>query len=323
MKKAVEKVPGGVAGVDAAGTNMASTRVEGSRPGGPAQSPDAVVKAEDEEEGEEGEEGAEHEGGETPAFEAGDEEEGEESAEKAKKSLTIGDLSKSLEALESFAKSGDLPSRKDLLLGKASAGSLKKSEREELFNLLGGGSNQNLSNDDAPAENIVKSMNDNDNLQKALDVSDYLQEQHTEMVKSLRRVGDEIQKSDHRRHEFNMILAKAVKDIGDLVKALNDTVGTMAGQPARAPKSLGVVKPAQVLQKSFMGQPVAGENLNKSQVLDALDGLMEESMAKGMSGATDFGEDISLACAKYEQTNMISRPMLDAVKGYLQKRTAA
>lgn len=318
MKKASEKVPGGVAGVDPAGTNKDATRVAVSRPGeGGSQDPMAVVKAE---EGEE--EGEEHEDNESPEFEAGETEEEGEEAEKAKKSLTVGDLSKSLEALESFAKSGDLPSRKDMLLGKASAGTLSKSEREELFNVLGGGTAPQTEN--TPAENIVKSMNENDNLQKALDVSDYLQEQHTEMVKSLRRVGEEIQASDHRRHEFNLILAKAVKDIGDMVKSLNDAVVVMSGQPARPPKSAGITtKPAQVLQKSFGGQPPSSENLSKSQVLDALDGMMEESISKGMSGATEFGEDIAMAVSKYEQTNMISRPMLEAVKGHIAKRNAA
>ena len=315
MKKASEKVPGGVAGVDPQGTNKESTRVAVSRPGeGGGQSPEDVVKAEDEEEGED------HEENESPEFEAGEE---EEEAEKAKKSLTVGDLSKSLEALESFAKSGDLPSRKDLLLGKAGAGTMSKSEREELFNILGGG-NVPSSEETSPAESIVKSMNENENLQKALDVSDYLQEQHGEMVKSLRRVGDEIGKADHRRHEFNMILAKAVKDIGDMVKSMSETLANVAGQPVRAPKSLGVTtQKAQVLQKSFGGQPPASENLTKSQVLDALDGMMEDSVSKGMSGATDFGEDIAMAVSKYEQTNMISRPMLNAVKEHLTKRNAA
>jgi hypothetical protein len=318
MKKAGQKVAGGVAGVDPENTNKDATRVAVSRPGAGSNDPTAVVKAEDED-------GA-YEGKETPEEEAAEGREGAEEAEeeeKAKKSLTGSDLDKSLDALEAFAKSGDLPSRKDSLLAKAGQGALSKSEREELFDILGGGAAPTQAKDE-PAENIVKSMSENDNLQKALDVSEYLQEQHTELVKSLRRVGDEIQKSDHRRHEFNLILAKAVKDIGEMVKSLSDAVGVMAGQPARAPKALGVTtKPGQVLQKSFAGQPSAGENLTKSQVLDALDGMMEESMTKGMSGATDFGEDISLAVAKYEQTNMISRPMLEAVKGYITRRNAA
>lgn len=313
----MKKGTGGIAGVNPESTNKDSTRVAVSRPGEGSNNPEAVVKAEDEDE-----EGAEHEAGESAEFEAGEEEEEGEEEEKAKKSLTGGDLSRSLDALEAFAKSGDLPSRKDTLLAKASESELSKSEREELFNLLGGGTVP--AHRDEPGENIVKSMGENENLQKALDVSEYLQEQHTELVKSLRRVGDEIQKSDHRRHEFNLILAKAVKDIGEMVKSLSETVGVMAGQPARAPKSMGVqTRPGQVLQKSFAGQPVPAETLTKSQVLDALDGMMEESMSKGMSGAIENGEDIALAVAKYEQTNMISRPMLDAVKGYMNRRNAA
>ena len=139
-------------------------------------------------------------------------------------------------------------------------------------------------------------------------------------MKSLRRVGDEIQKSDHRRHEFNLVLANAVKEIGEMVKSLSSTVSVMAGQPAHAPKSLGIrTRPGQVLQKSFANQPAQGESLTKSQVLDALDGLMQESLSKGMSGSIANGEDIALAVAKYEQTNLISRPMLDAVKGYLNR----
>jgi hypothetical protein len=307
----------GMAGVNPAGADKEATRVATSRPGKGSNAPEAVVKAEDEDE-----EGAEHEGGESPEFEGGEEEEdGEEQEEKARKSLTGGDLARSLNALEAFAKSGDLPSRKDMLLSKASDGALSKSEREELFDILGG---VVASHQDEPGENIVKSMGENEGLQKALDVSDYLQEQHTELVKSLRRVGDEIQKSDHRRHEFNLILAKAVQDIGLMVKGLNETVGVISGQPARAPKSLGVTTHGgQVLQKSFAGQPTQGETLSKSQVLDALDSMMEESMAKGMSGATDSGEDISLAVSKYEQTNMISRPMLAAVKAHMSKKSAA
>lgn len=313
MKKAGQKVAGGVAGVDPQGTNMESTRVGDSRPGTGSNNPEAVVKAEEDEE---------HEEGESAEFEAGEEEETEE---KSKKSLTASDLEASLDRLEAFAKSSDLPSRKETLLAKAGEGELSKSDREELFNLLGGGTVPDQTTSDEPGENIVKSMSENETLQKALDVSDYLQEQHTELVKSLRRVGDEIQKSDHRRHEFNLILAKAVKDIGEMVKSLSETVGVMAGQPVRAPKSAGITtKPSQVLQKSFAGQPPVGDTLTKSQVLDALDSLMEKSMAAGMSGATDFGEDIAMAVAKYEQTNMISRPMLEAVKSQIsQQRTAA
>jgi hypothetical protein len=311
MKKAIKKgldsstIPGDIAGVDASKEDKNKTRVEVSRPGEGSNDPLDVVKAEKEDDAE------------------AEEREMEEEEEEGEKSLTGSDLARSLDRLEQFAKSGDLPSRKDMLLGKASAGKLSKSERDELFNVLGG-QDTVTDTDNEPAENIIKSMSENEGLQKALDVSDYLQEHHTELVKSLRRVGDEIQKSDHRRHEFNLLQAKALVDMGNMVKALSETVSVMSGQPARAPKSAGIVtKPSQVLQKSFAGRPPAGDELTKSQVMDGLDALMEDSMAKGMDGMLSSGEDIAIAVSKYEQTNMISPRVLEAVKGIMSKRQTA
>ena len=296
-------------GVTPSDGNFTSTRVgPASGVSADAKPPDVVSKAEDEE-------GEEHEDEENPQFEAGEQEEGEEE-QKARKSLTPGDLQKSLDKLSAFAESGDAPSRKERLLSKATSETLSKSEQEELFELLGGVS----AVADEPGEAIVKSMGENDNLQKALDVSEYLQEQHTELVKSLRNVGEEIQKSDNRRHEFNLVMAKAIRDIGLMVKSMSEDMGVIGAKPARAPKSMGLTRGTQVLQKSFAGNE-EGEAMNKSQVLDGLDGLMEESMAKGMSGATEHGEDIALATSKYEQTHMISKPMLAAVKGFYQRKT--
>jgi len=293
-------------GVTPSDSDFNSTRVgAASGVSADAKPPDVVSKADDDDA---------EEGGETPEFEAGEEEgEGEE---KSRKSLTPGDLQKSLDKLTAFATSGDAPSRKERLLVKATNETLSKSEQEELFELLGGGS----ASVDEPGEAIVKSMGTNDNLQKALDVSEYLQEQHSELVKSLRNVGDEIQKSDNRRHEFNLVMAKAIRDIGLMVKSMSEQMGLIGSQPVRAPKSLGLGGRAQVLQKSFAGDD-GGETMAKSQVLDGLDGLMEESMSKGMNGAIESGEDISLATSKYEQTHMISKPMLAAIKGFYQRKS--
>lgn len=295
------------AGVTPSDGDFNSTRV------GPASGVSADAKPKDvvSKAGDEDEEGQEHEEGESPEFEAGEDEEEDE----GEKSLTPGDLQKSLDRLSAMATEDDAPSRKDALLEKANADTLNKSEREELFELLGGMAPAV----DEPGENIVKSMTSNDTLQKALDVSEYLQEQHSELVKSLRNVGEEIQKSDNRRHEFQLVTAKAICDIGTMVKSLYEQVGTIGGQAARPPKSLGV-RASQVLQKSFAGQPPASDELNKSQVLDALDGLMEESMAKGGSGNLESGEDIALATAKYEQTHMISKSMLAAAKDFINKK---
>ena len=284
---------------------------------------DEEDNGEEEEEEEEEEDNSEEEEEE----EKEEEDEEDEDTEKAgcamkKSKLSADDLQKSLDKLEAIATADDPPSRREQLLAQASDRELSKSERVELFELLGG---ESATTED-PGDEIVKSMEQNEELAKALDVSDYLQEQHTELVKSLRAVGEKIRESDNRHHEFGLVLARAVHDIGSMVKSLAEQVDAMGSAPARAPKSLGVrTRSSQVMQKSFANGPSGDESeqLTKSDVLTALDGLMQDSMQKGNPGATPFGEDITLAVAKYEQTHQISKPMLNAVMSWRQEQQKA
>lgn len=270
-------------------------------------------------EGEEPEDNGEDENGDT------EEEETEKGCamKKSDVGITGDDLQKSLDHLEELAQTTDTPSRKDALLSKASEGTLAKSEREELFDILGGAPEPAAEDGDNAGDNIVKSMETNEELAGALDVSDYLREQHTELVKSLHAVGEEITKSDNRRMEFDLVMAKAVHDIGTMVKSISESMDGFLEQPARAPKSRGVQGAAH-LEKSFAGQAPAGESLSKAMVLDAMDGLMEKSMTAGHGGklGEGSGEDIALAVAKYEQTSLISKPMLAAVKGWHMEHAA-
>ena len=251
------------------------------------------------------EESKQHEEKESPEFEAGEEEE-EKEAEKSM-DLTSDDLEKSLASLQTLTKSDDKASRKDELLEKAKAGKLSDDEREELFKALG-------SKEETKAEEdkLSKGFDENETLQKAYDVSDYLAEQHKELCKSLDSVGGMMEQSDKRQHEFNLVLAKAVADTGNLVKGIAEKLEVISKQPARAPKSQG----AQPMQKSFAGAQASGEQLSRNQVLSGLDILMEKSMNSGGNGVIE-GEDIALATAKYEQTHQISRSMLGRVKEVL------
>lgn len=261
-------------------------------------------KAEDgEEEEEEKEEGEE------------DKEQMEMAKKGCKKStdLTGDDLEKSLQKLESIVDDGDVTSRKDNLLSKAQSGDdLSKSERDELFSLLGG---EPTDESDSTSDELTKGLSENDTLQKALDVSDYLSEQHTELCKSLTAVGEVIEKSDARQHEYNLVLAKAVAEVGNLVKAVAETVGAIANQPARAPKSAGV-QGGRVLNKSFAGGPSDPNQLSKSDIMNTLDAMMEKSMTEGKSGATESGFDLLTEIAKYEQTNTIAPRLLSEVKAF-------
>ncbi len=238
--------------------------------------------------------------------------------------VTTEDLEKSLAQLEGMATEGDAPSRKEALLEKAKSGDLEKSERDELFQLLGGKAADEPEQTQTGDE-LVKGFADNEPLQKALDVSDFLKEQHDELVKSLHAVGDAIESSDNRRHEFNLVMANAVCDIGHLVKSMAEQFEGFMQAPVRGPKSKGATGGAapRVLNKSFGDEPPAEETLSKGEILAAMQGMHQKSMTEGRGGRAACGEDLLMATAKYEQTNRVSPKLYGEVSSYVQERRGA
>lgn len=231
--------------------------------------------------------------------------------------LNEEDLVKALDQLDGYVSANDRGSRKDELLHKAMSEELGDEEREELFGLMGGAPAP-----DSRGEEIVKSFEENEDFQKAFEVSDFLREQHDELTKSLGTLADYQERSEQRQHEFNLALARTVSDTGKLVKAMSERLGVIARQPAREPKAIRTQKD-QVLQKSFQdgnqtdtaGAP--GPQVNRRSILKGLEQLMVKSMKGGDDGLAECGEDISVAVATFEQTNQISKPMLDEVKQHL------
>ena len=147
------------------------------------------------------------------------EDEMEEKSCGTKKSVEIteDDLMKSVEQLEAFAKADDPISRKNELLEKAQKEDLTDSEKDELFKALGKEEEEVVEE-----ESVTKSFEDNEDMQKSLDVSDYLSDLHTGLVKALGTFEAKQTASDARQHEFNILLAKSVAQVGKLMKSLND-----------------------------------------------------------------------------------------------------
>jgi hypothetical protein len=234
-------------------------------------------------------------------------------------SLTEDNLQASLNQLEELSKGDPQTSRKEDLLSKAQDGELSTEERDELFQILGGdGAGQ-----DGGEDPITKSLTSNEGLQRAVDVSDYLREQHDGLVKSLDAVSEEIRKSDTRRNEFDLIMAKAVHDIGYAVQGIGERLGVIESQPARGPKSQGVQGAqggARPLNKAFAGgggedAPPGEEQLNKSEILDTMDAIHRDLIEKGGSKKIG-GEDMMNAISRYESTHQLSPAMLKAVKQF-------
>jgi len=289
-----------------------------------ALAPGGLIKADkpegEEEKGEELEdEPEEDEEDDSEAEDTGDEETEEEetgmtTAIKSQGVVTEEDFQKSLDRLEAEAAAGNQESRKAELLTKAQGGDIEPAERDELFAIMGGGEPAAKS---LGAE-VTGGLNTNETLQKSYDVSDFLAEHNLELTKSLDALSQNIEADSTRQHEFNLVLAKAMVDSGKLIKAMSERLGVIASQPARPPKAAG----AQPLNKSMLGgsEPPVGEQLNKSQIQDALDDLMEKSVADGDQGMSGRGMDIAVETAKFEMTSKMSPTMFEEVKAHIGSR---
>lgn len=252
----------------------------------------------------------------------GDEEDLEEEDEdddEAEKSVSTEDLQKSIEALLRATSGGG--DRKTELLQKAQGGHLDDAESAELIDLLGrrGG-----------AEPLAKSVTDGlggEAAQAAFDVAPFLAEQHEALTKSLGALADAVESQGQRGHELNLLIARAVADVGGLVKsmaeqntasleAISTRLGIIERQPVRAPKSMGLAG-AQPMEKSFGGTaagPGPYDGLTKSQVLNAMDSMAEEGVvALG-------GRNIAFAVSRFENGGQITRSELEEVKGYLKSK---
>jgi hypothetical protein len=165
--------------------------------------------------------------------------------------------------------------------------------------------------DDSPeiVEEITKSLTDSEPIQKALDVSEYLEAQHGALLESLETVAKSIDASDQRAHEFNLVFAKAFHQVGELVKGMSERLGVIESQPAHAPKSKGIPAQQVALEKGFVGEASPDTQMSKSEILDTFESMMQKSDG----GQVKCGEDILHATAKYEGSNQISKAMYDEI----------
>lgn len=223
---------------------------------------------------------------------------------KGKKAMKKSELDAVLDEVEAMYKAADPANRKEELLQKAGSGELSEDERDELYKALGGEGDE-LAEPETFGDEIVKAFDDNETLQKSLDVSEYLDEQHQELVKSLSAIGERIESGERRSYELQITLAKAIHQIGTLTKAVSERLGVIERQPARQPKAAGVNVPArgQTMEKGFAGETAPGENLSKSEILDTLDDMMKSATSEEVQNA------ILGATAEYEQLGTISKGM--------------
>lgn len=221
-------------------------------------------------------------------------------------------LEKALTQLNELAKSSK--DEKQELLQKAMSTELSKEENSRLIELMSGVK--------APQDTLAKSVTAQlqpenvPEVQEAVDVSKYLNAFNKGTLAALSTICDTMEKSDSQQHEFNIVLAKAVSQVGQLMKSLNDKVEKWAQQPAEQPKAARTTVQAQTqtIQKSFVGQEQ--EQISKGECLNLLEEMHMTSLQKGRGGLSSCGEDLQKSIAKYEMTGSMSRPLVNELMAY-------
>lgn len=228
------------------------------------------------------------------------------------------DLEKGLNALRAAAEDGNPAARRQELFAKSEDGTISDEERQELIKSLGGG-NSLVDQVSAPYES--------DELQKSIEVSEYLKEHNIAELNALSILADQMEKSEAKSHDFRLALAQTLTSFHDLVKSQNDRIESLqksiedfGGQPARAPRSKMAGQPEQnvALQKSGGGAHAGGDGLGRGDILGAL-----EDMAKSSENGLVAGQNIMTATAKFESTGAISPGVYSAVQEYVRNKNQA
>lgn len=234
-------------------------------------------------------------------------------------------LEKALSQLNDLAKSEK--DEKQDLLSKALNGDISPEDNARLLTLMQGktaegttlakSATASLQPANAPA------------VQQAVDVSEYLNAFHTGALTSLEAICDTIEKSSTQQHEFNLTLAKAVVQLGNLVKSLDSRIEQWGEGTSEAPKAARGQAQAQAqtqaapLAKSFGGAAPEGEQIQKGEVLSLLEAMHVDAIQKGRNGQALCGEDLNKSIAKYEQTGRMTRPLVEEMKTFRAKRGAS
>ena len=98
-------------------------------------------------------------------------------------------------------------------------------------------------------------------------------------------------------------------------KGMAQRLGIIASQPARGPKSR--LTGAEALEKSVGGGDGGESMLKSAQVFQALDAMMQKSMAEGRQGASLSGHDLAFATSKFEHERTLHPALLAEVKSEL------
>ena len=233
---------------------------------------------------------------------------------KSEEEVTVSALEKALLKLNEFATLQDPENEKAWLLSKAVESDLSEEENNRLRDLLAGETGETQ---EAPlSKSVTEGLENDERIQKAVEVSDYLEALHVQSAGALTELAETLEKSEKRRDEFQLLQAKALVQIGKQVEALTKSLDSWGEAPVE-PQSRAARTPKQAaMQKSFANQPGQEDRISKSEVLDLLEQMHMTSLNKGNGGMSRGGEDLQQAIAKYESTMQMTRSLAEELKAF-------
>lgn len=223
--------------------------------------------------------------------------------------VTEESLCRALAAVKHFYKAHDQGSRKDALLAKAQSGQLSEQECRELYTTLGGQGPKK----ESLRRSVKRSFEQSESLQKGVqkaqseaDVGAYLQALSGQIAKSMGTLADATEAASTRQHAVNLIVCKALSQVGGAVAAIGKRMQVIESQPARAPKSLS----ARPVSKSFAGAPEGAQGLDPHVLTETLTEMNRRSWAEGRNGRSPGGLSILDGISTLSVNNALDKALL-------------
>lgn len=160
------------------------------------------------------------------------------------------------------------------------------------------------------AKSLLESAQENPELLKGFEVSEFLSELTGEISKAIQRstnelksyVDSKLQKSTNQQETFNKSLAGALSNFSEVVALQGQRISQVEQSPARPPMSVASAAEVQPLSKSFAGSEPAGEQkLTKAQILDTMTDMVIK------------GELPSTAVVKFDTTGELDPQVYSSV----------
>lgn len=237
------------------------------------------------------------------------------------------DLIKSLAALEAMTKVG-AAGKKQELLAKSLSGQASAAEEQELAILLAGSESELVKSVKAtlatPGEDLAK--------------SETLKKSHDAVAGAVALLSESLVKSDTAREQSMQVQAKALLDIGqlvkatsDLVKSLNEQLDAWSQQPARSPKAMSNATALAQAQPRELGAQGAslgagaptGESAPRgisSQVV--MKAMMDLAQKGGVDSLSKSGQSWPEVMAQYQVTKEVHPAVLQEVITHLRGSAA-